>query len=150
MRPIPGFAGPSGKANLNTPTTRSPRACGAGHRCLRPGGDRQRGPQGGAAWKPTGPITMVVPFAAGGPTDTVTRTVAEPMSTALGQQIVVTNVAGAGGTLAAGQVATAAADGYTVLMHHIGMSTAPSLYADLAYDPLTSTSRPSASSPRSR
>jgi tripartite-type tricarboxylate transporter receptor subunit TctC len=85
---------------------------------------------------PEGPITVVVPFAAGGPTDTVTRLVAEPMSATLGQQIVVQNVAGAGGTLAAGQVATAAADGYTVLMHHIGMSTAPSLYADLPYDPL--------------
>ena len=91
-----------------------------------------------AAWEPTGPITFVVPFAAGGPTDTVTRLVAEPMSATLGQQIVVTNVAGAGGTLAAGQVAEAAADGYTVLMHHIGMSTAPSLYSDLPYDPLTS------------
>jgi tripartite-type tricarboxylate transporter receptor subunit TctC len=91
-----------------------------------------------AAWKPTGPITIVVPFAAGGPTDTVTRTIAGPMGTALGQQIIVSNVAGAGGTLAAGQVATAAADGYTVLMHHIGMSTAPSLYPDLPYDPLTS------------
>ena len=77
-----------------------------------------------------------MPFAAGGPTDTVTRLVAEPMSATLGQQIVVQNVAGAGGTLAAGQVATAAPDGYTVLMHHIGMSTAPSLYADLPYDPL--------------
>ena len=85
---------------------------------------------------PDRPITMVVPFAAGGPTDTVTRLVAEPMSATLGQQIVVQNVAGAGGTLAAGQVATAAPDGYTVLMHHIGMSTAPSLYADLPYDPL--------------
>jgi tripartite-type tricarboxylate transporter receptor subunit TctC len=91
-----------------------------------------------AAWEPTGPITFVVPFAAGGPTDTVTRLVAEPMSATLGQQIVVTNVAGAGGTLAAGQVAEADADGYTVLMHHIGMSTAPSLYPDLPYDPLTS------------
>ena len=85
---------------------------------------------------PEAPITFVVPFAAGGPTDTVTRLVAEPMSKELGQQIVVQNVAGAGGTLAAGQVATAAPDGYTVLMHHIGMSTAPSLYADLPYDPL--------------
>ena len=85
---------------------------------------------------PEGPITIVVPFAAGGPTDTVTRLVAEPMSATLGQQVVVQNVAGAGGTLAAGQVATAAPDGYTVLMHHIGMSTAPSLYADLPYDPL--------------
>ena len=77
---------------------------------------------------PEGPITIVVPFAAGGPTDTVTRLIAEPMSAQLGQQVVVQNVAGAGGTLAAGQVATAAPDGYTVLMHHIGMSTAPSLY----------------------
>jgi tripartite-type tricarboxylate transporter receptor subunit TctC len=85
---------------------------------------------------PEGPITVVVPFAAGGPTDTVTRLVAEPMGTTLGQPIVVQNVAGAGGTLAAGQVATAEPDGYTVLMHHIGMSTAPSLYADLPYDPL--------------
>jgi tripartite-type tricarboxylate transporter receptor subunit TctC len=87
---------------------------------------------------PTGPVTMIVPFSAGGPTDTVTRLIAEPMSAALGQQIVVQNVTGAGGTLAATQVANAPADGYTVLIHHIGMSTAPSLYADLAYDPLTS------------
>jgi tripartite-type tricarboxylate transporter receptor subunit TctC len=79
-----------------------------------------------------------VPFAAGGPTDTVTRQIAEPMAEALGQQVIVTNVVGAGGTVAAGQVAAAAADGYTVLMHHIGMSTAPTLYPDLEYDPLTS------------
>jgi tripartite-type tricarboxylate transporter receptor subunit TctC len=85
---------------------------------------------------PERPITIVVPFAAGGPTDTVTRLIAEPMSAALGQQIVVQNVAGAGGTLAAGQVANAEADGYTVLMHHIGMSTAPTLYSNLPYDPL--------------
>ena len=86
---------------------------------------------------PSGPITIVVPFSAGGPTDTVTRLVAEPMSAALGQQIVVQNVGGAGGTLGATQVAKAAPDGYTLLIHHIGMSTAPSLYADLAYDPVT-------------
>ncbi len=85
---------------------------------------------------PNQAITMVVPFSAGGPTDTVTRLIAEPMSEALGQQIVVQNVTGAGGTLAAGQVANAEPDGYTVLIHHIGMSTAPSLYADLPYDPL--------------
>jgi len=91
-----------------------------------------------SAWEPTGPITVVVPFAAGGPTDTVTRTIGVPMGNALGQQIIVSNVAGAGGTLAAGQVAEAPADGYTVLMHHIGMSTAPSLYPDLPYDPVTS------------
>jgi tripartite-type tricarboxylate transporter receptor subunit TctC len=85
---------------------------------------------------PESQITIVVPFAAGGPTDTVTRLVAEPMSAELGQEIIVQNVAGAGGTLAAGQVAAEEPDGYTVLMHHIGMSTAPSLYADLPYDPL--------------
>lgn len=85
---------------------------------------------------PSRTITFVVPFAAGGPTDTVTRLVAEPMSKVLGQQIVVQNTAGAGGTLAAGEVAVAPPDGYTVLMHHIGMSTAPSLYANLPYNPL--------------
>jgi tripartite-type tricarboxylate transporter receptor subunit TctC len=85
---------------------------------------------------PNQAITFVVPFAAGGPTDTVTRLIAEPMSKTLGQQIVVQNVTGAGGTLGAGEVAAAEPDGYTVLMHHIGMSTAPSLYADLAYNPL--------------
>ena len=86
---------------------------------------------------PTQPITIVVPFAAGGPTDTVTRLVAEPMSKTLGQQVVVQNVGGAGGTLGAAQVAKAEADGYTLLLHHIGMSTAPSLYDNLSYDPTT-------------
>jgi tripartite-type tricarboxylate transporter receptor subunit TctC len=85
---------------------------------------------------PNRPITIVVPFSAGGPTDTVTRLIAEPMSASLGQQIVVQNTTGAGGTLAAGEVAVAEPDGYTVLMHHIGMSTAPSLYASLPYNPL--------------
>ncbi|MDB5473997.1 MAG: hypothetical protein JWP99_1300 [Devosia sp.] len=86
---------------------------------------------------PTKPITVVVPFAAGGPTDTVARLVAEVMSKDLGQQVVVQNVGGAGGTLGAGQVATAANDGYTLLLHHIGMSTAPTLYRSLPYDPIT-------------
>ncbi len=81
-------------------------------------------------------IEIIVPFAAGGPTDTVTRMIAEPMGEELGQQIVVQNVEGAGGTVAAGDAAEADADGYTVLMHHIGMSTAPTLYPDLEYDPL--------------
>lgn len=84
---------------------------------------------------PTKPITVVVPFAAGGPTDTVARLVAEVMSQDLGQQVVVQNVGGAGGTLGAGQVATATNDGYTLLLHHIGMSTAPTLYRSLPYDP---------------
>ena len=94
----------------------------------------------GAAWAqdyPTQPINVVVPFAAGGPTDTVTRLVAQAMSRELGQQIVVENVGGAGGTLGAARVAQANADGYTLLLHHIGMSTAPSLYRELPFDPLT-------------
>jgi len=84
---------------------------------------------------PSKPITVVVPFAAGGPTDTVARLVAEVMSQDLGQQVVIQNVGGAGGTLGAGQVATASNDGYTLLLHHIGMSTAPTLYRSLPYDP---------------
>lgn len=87
---------------------------------------------------PTGTITMVVPFSAGGPTDTVARLVAEPMSKTLGQQIIVQNVEGAGGTLGAGEVAKAKNDGYKILMHHIGMSTAPALYSNLAFKPLES------------
>jgi len=86
---------------------------------------------------PNQPITIVVPFSAGGPTDTVTRLVAAAMSDDLGQQVVVQNVGGAGGTLGAGQVAAANADGYTLLLHHIGMSTAPALYASLPFDPMT-------------
>ncbi|WP_219601904.1 tripartite tricarboxylate transporter substrate-binding protein [Nonomuraea indica] len=81
-------------------------------------------------------ITFVVPFSAGGPTDTVTRMIAEPMAAKLGTKIVVQNVEGAGGTVGAGEVARAQPDGYTVLMHHIGMSTAPALYKDLGYKPL--------------
>ena len=81
-------------------------------------------------------ITIVVPFSAGGPTDTVTRLVAEAMSKDLGQQIVVENVGGAGGTLGAGRVASADPDGYTLLLHHIGMSTSATLYRKLPYDTL--------------
>jgi Uncharacterized protein conserved in bacteria len=92
----------------------------------------------GAAWAeyPERTITMVVPFSAGGPTDTVARLVAESMSKDLGQQIVVENVGGAGGTLGAGRVASAEPDGYTVLLHHIGMATSATLYRKLAYDTL--------------
>lgn len=81
-------------------------------------------------------ITMVVPFSAGGPTDTVGRLIAEKMSADLGQQIIVENVGGAGGTLGAGQVAAAEADGHTILLHHIGMATSATLYRNLAYKPL--------------
>jgi tripartite-type tricarboxylate transporter receptor subunit TctC len=87
---------------------------------------------------PNQPITMIVPFSAGGPTDTVSRLTARAMSEELGQEIVVQNVTGAGGTVGAAQAANAPADGYTILVHHIGMSTAPTLYADLTYDPMES------------
>jgi tripartite-type tricarboxylate transporter receptor subunit TctC len=86
---------------------------------------------------PSGTITIVVPFSAGGPTDTVTRLVAEPMSRSLGQQIIVENVTGAGGTLGARRVAQAEPDGYTLLLHHIGMATSATLYRELPYDPKT-------------
>ena len=88
----------------------------------------------GAQEYPTKVITMVVPFAAGGPTDTVARLIAQPMGKTLKQQVIVENVLGAGGTIAANRVAKAAADGYTLLIHHIGMSTAPALYRKLPYD----------------
>lgn len=89
-----------------------------------------------AAEFPTRPITLVVPFAAGGPTDIVARSLGASMSKDLGQTIVVENRLGAGGTIAAGSVAKAAPDGYTLLIHHNGMATAPALYPDLAYKPL--------------
>lgn len=86
---------------------------------------------------PTRPVTMVIPFAAGGPTDVVGRLIAQSMSKTLGQQVIVENTVGAGGTIAAARVARATPDGYTMLLHHIGQSTAPSLYRKLPYDALT-------------
>lgn len=86
---------------------------------------------------PAKPITMVVPFAAGGPTDVVARTMAAAMSKTLGQSVVVENRLGAGGTVSAAYVAKAAPDGYTILIHHNGMATAPALYSKLPYKPLT-------------
>jgi len=83
---------------------------------------------------PTKVITIVVPFAAGGPTDTLARLIAVPMSKTLKQQVIVENVVGAGGTIAANRVAKASPDGYTLLLHHIGHSTAPALYRNLPYD----------------
>jgi tripartite-type tricarboxylate transporter receptor subunit TctC len=79
---------------------------------------------------------MMVPFAAGGPTDTVARLIAVPMTKTLKQQVIIENVGGAGGTIAGNRVAKAAPDGYTILIHHIGMSTAPALYRKLPYNPL--------------
>jgi tripartite-type tricarboxylate transporter receptor subunit TctC len=80
---------------------------------------------------------MVVPFAAGGPTDKVAREIALVMGKTLKQQVIIDNSPGAGGTIAAKKVMNAPNDGYTVLIHHIGMSTAPGLYKKLGYDPLT-------------
>lgn len=82
---------------------------------------------------PARTITMIVPFAAGGPTDTVARLIAQSMGGTLKQQIIVENVGGAGGTIGAARVAKAAPDGYTIFLHHIGHSTAPSLYRKLSY-----------------
>jgi tripartite-type tricarboxylate transporter receptor subunit TctC len=87
---------------------------------------------------PTKTITMIVPFAAGGPTDTVARLVAQSMSKTLNQQVIVENVGGAGGTIGAARVAKADPDGHTVFLHHIGHSTAPSLYRKLSYNSIDS------------
>ena len=86
---------------------------------------------------PTKPITMIVPFAAGGPTDTVARSVAAIMSKSLGQTVVVENAGGAGGNIGNEKVAKAAPDGYTTLLMHIGISTSPSLYRNLRYNAVT-------------
>jgi tripartite-type tricarboxylate transporter receptor subunit TctC len=85
---------------------------------------------------PQRPITMIVPFAAGGPTDVIARIVGDHMSRTLGQQIVVENVAGAGGTTGITRAAQAQPDGYTVMMGHMGThGAAPALYPNLKYDP---------------
>jgi tripartite-type tricarboxylate transporter receptor subunit TctC len=87
---------------------------------------------------PNRPVTMIVPFAAGGNTDVVARIVAEHMSRTLGQQIVIENMAGAGGTTGSARAAKAAPDGYTVLMGQMGThAAAVGIYDQLAYDPLT-------------
>jgi len=85
---------------------------------------------------PTKPIALMVPFAAGGPTDTVARSLAQMMGKHLGQTVIVENVPGAGGTIAPTKLKNANPDGYTLLIAHIGMSTAPSLYRTLPFKPL--------------
>ncbi|WP_287066527.1 tripartite tricarboxylate transporter substrate binding protein BugD [Ramlibacter sp.] len=92
---------------------------------------------GQAANWPTRPITLVVPFAAGGPTDVVARTLGASMTRTLGQTVVVENRLGAGGTIATAAVARANPDGYTFFIHHTGMATAPALYRKLPFNPLT-------------
>lgn len=86
---------------------------------------------------PSGPVTLLVPFAAGGPTDVVARLVAKVMERELGKPVLVENATGAGGTLASGRLARSAPDGQTVLLHHMGITTSATLYRKLAYDPKT-------------
>ncbi len=83
---------------------------------------------------PDKPITVIVPFAAGGPTDTVARIFAQSMTGYLKQQVIVENVGGAGGTLGAARAARSEPNGYTIFLHHIGQSTAPALYRKLSYN----------------
>lgn len=86
---------------------------------------------------PTRPITWIVPFAAGGPTDALARTIADRVSREVGQSIIIENAPGAGGTIGAGKAARAPADGYTMLVGHMGyMGAAPALYRKLPYDPV--------------
>ncbi|MBS0436509.1 MAG: tripartite tricarboxylate transporter substrate binding protein BugD [Proteobacteria bacterium] len=86
---------------------------------------------------PDHPITVVVPFAAGGPTDKVARDLGVVLGQHLKQTVIIENVGGAGGTLGAAKVAKASADGYTLLLHHIGMATSPALYRKMPYETLS-------------
>src|SRR6201991_3098667 len=85
---------------------------------------------------PHRPITMVVPFSAGGPGDVIARLLGTAMTATLKQSIVIENVVGAGGTLGTSRVAKAQPDGYTILLMHVGQATAPALYAKLPFDPV--------------
>ena len=86
---------------------------------------------------PSKPINVVVVFAAGGPSDTVARLLSDHLGRQFGQQLVVENVAGAGGTTGTDRAAKAAPDGYTILTHHSGLTAAPSLYSNLKFDAKT-------------
>ena len=90
-------------------------------------------PASALAEYPEKPVTLVVPFVAGGPSDKIARDVAEALRKSLGQPVLVENTAGAGGTIGTARVARANPDGYTLLVHHIGLATAPSLYKKLGY-----------------
>ncbi|TCU69309.1 tripartite-type tricarboxylate transporter receptor subunit TctC [Bradyrhizobium sp. R2.2-H] len=85
---------------------------------------------------PSRPVTIIVPFSAGGPGDVIARILGSAMSAALKQSIVIENAVGAGGTLGTNRVAKAAPDGYTLLLMHVGQATAPALYAKLPFDPV--------------
>ena len=82
------------------------------------------------------PVALMIPFAAGGPTDILARMMAVPMGKSLGGTVVVENAVGAGGTIGATKAARAAPNGYTIFLHHMGMATAPTLYKKLQFDPL--------------
>jgi tripartite-type tricarboxylate transporter receptor subunit TctC len=86
------------------------------------------------AQSPTRTVTLVVPYAAGGGTDTVARLIGERMSRTLGQAVIIENVVGGGSTLANDRVARSAPDGSTVLINHVGLLAAPSLFTNLRYD----------------
>ncbi|MDY0271189.1 MAG: tripartite tricarboxylate transporter substrate-binding protein [Advenella sp.] len=87
---------------------------------------------------PEHPISLVVPFSPGGPTDIVARSLGAELTKILKQTIVIENKPGAGGTVAANYIANAKPDGYTFFLYHNGMATAPALYKNLKYDPLNS------------
>jgi tripartite-type tricarboxylate transporter receptor subunit TctC len=88
----------------------------------------------GAQDFPSKTVTMLIPFAAGGPTDVIGRVLAQSMAKTLGQTVIVENATGAGGTIATGRLARSQPDGYTFLVHHLGYTTAPSLYRPAPYD----------------
>ncbi|MEJ5031352.1 tripartite tricarboxylate transporter substrate binding protein BugD [Comamonas sp. MYb69] len=91
----------------------------------------------GAQGYPSKPITWIVPFAAGGPTDALARSVAERVAREVGQPIIIDNAPGAGGTVGSAKAARAKPDGYTMLVGHMGyMGAAPALYKKLSYDPV--------------
>ena len=83
---------------------------------------------------PAGPITLIVPFPAGGATDAIARILQDSMSQTLGQQIVIEDVGGAGGMIGAARVARAAPDGYTILLHQVALAAGMTLYPKLAFD----------------
>jgi tripartite-type tricarboxylate transporter receptor subunit TctC len=82
-------------------------------------------------------VTIIVSYAAGGPSDIVARALGQSMSASLGQPVLIENVAGAGGTAGAARAAKAKPDGYTLLIHHLALAAAPGLYPNLPYDTLT-------------
>src|SRR3954463_2775367 len=85
---------------------------------------------------PTKPVIIVVPAAAGGPTDTLTRVLAQSMGNAMKSQFIIENAGGAGGIIGINKAAKARPDGYTLLLYHVGMATSPALYRKLPYDTL--------------